>query len=147
MKQASETDLFVYGTLRHAVIRRAVLGADLDAASVRLASLPDFTVCKVAGASYPMLVAASGQRAEGLLLCGLNRAQIDRLDRFETEDYKRQACRVILEDADGLQAAAYAYMPAGHLRADGRWDFESWCQDGLARFLAEDFAEDGVRRV
>lgn len=147
MNQNGKTDLFVYGTLRHAAVRQAVLGGDLDGAAIRAASLPDFTVCKVAGASYPMLVAVSGQQAPGLLLSGLNRTQIDRLDRFETEDYKRRACRVFLDRADAPQVAAQAYMPAGHLRADGHWDFESWCRDGLARFLAEDFAQDGVRRV
>ena len=144
---ADLTDLFVYGTLRHAAIRRSVLGGDLDPACIQPASLPDFTVCKVAGASYPMLVAAPGQRSTGLLLCGLDRAQIDRLDRFETEDYKRRGCRVLLDQAEGRQAAAQSYMPAGHLRTDGPWNFESWCQEGLAQFLAEDFAEDGVRRV
>lgn len=147
MKTDGLIDLFVYGTLRHATVRRAVLGADLDPAFVRPASLPDFTVCKVAGASYPMLVAASGQQAPGLLLSGLGQPWIDRLDRFETEDYKRRDCQVFLDTDQSRSVAAQTYRPAGHLRADGPWDFESWCRDGLARFLAEDFAKDGVRRV
>ncbi|NBB98844.1 MAG: tellurium resistance protein, partial [Alphaproteobacteria bacterium] len=69
--------VFLFGTLRHAPVRTAVLGSP---ASVRDAQLSDHTVLDVGG--YPVLTDRRGACAEGQLLWP-DAAQLARLDQYE----------------------------------------------------------------
>ena len=138
----SESTLFFYGTLRAAEVRSAVLGDDLPAAHLTDAVLENYQVKRVHGALYPMLVAAAGEKAAGLVATGLNRQAIQKLDQFEGPHYSRTALQVLT--ATGL-VEADIYLPHDKLSAAEPWNFDSWYKHDMTTFLQQDFRLEGVR--
>ena len=87
--------LFVFGTLRHADLLRAVAGELPDLSD---ANLPDHAVFAVKGAAFPVLLPVPGETATGLLLTNLSDAAMARLDFYERIfAYTRQAITVETE--------------------------------------------------
>lgn len=74
------TDFFFYGTLSHTPLLAIVLGRAVDMVPARL---PDHRVARAQGQVFPLLVAAPGQTAHGVLVRGLRDADIARLDFYE----------------------------------------------------------------
>ena len=74
------TDLFFYGTLCHAPLLAAVLGR---VAEVEPASLPGHEVLWSADGPWPVIRAAVGASAEGVLLRGASAEDVARLDFYE----------------------------------------------------------------
>ena len=115
------TDLFFYGTLCHAPLLAAVLGR---AAEVEPASLPGYAVMWSADGPWPMIRAAAGGSAEGVLLRGASAEDVARLDFYEggfgyvTRD---------LPLAQGLsKASARVYLPPEGASVAGPWDLAEW---------------------
>lgn len=75
--------IFVFGTLRHVPLLETVLGRAVDAGDMAAAYLPDFETAWARGQAFPLLRAAPGRRAEGLLLSGLGNEDIARLSYYE----------------------------------------------------------------
>ena len=138
----SEFTLFFYGTLRAAEIRSAVLGYDLPASHLTDAVLENYEVRRVQGARYPLLIAAPGESAPGLVATGLDRHAIQMLDQFEGQHYSRFALQV--NTGAGL-VKADVYLPDDALLAADSWDFDSWYKHDMTAFLQQDFRHDGVR--
>ncbi len=138
----SDSTMFFYGSLRAAEIRSAVLGDDLQAAHLTDAFLENYQVRRVRGALYPMLVAATGERAAGLVATGLNRQAVQILDQFEGQHYSRSALQV--HTSAGL-VKADVYLPDDTLLASEPWDFDSWYKHDMTTFLQQDFRLEGVR--
>ena len=138
------TDLFFYGTLRAAKIRKKVLGYDVPDAQLLSARLRGFEVRRVSGAFYPMIVAnASDDIVEGLVMTAIDSGDLDRLDRFEGEDYRRTH---VLAEISGQPCPVQVYQPSAHLLPAERWDFHRWYENELEQFLSKDFDLDGVRK-
>ena len=141
--------LFVYGTLRHPEVRRAVLKEDVPASHCIQAFLAGHAVMAVAGTHYPLIEARPKQAdiedVEGLILTGLTDAQIDALDRFEGADYRRFEVQVVL--ADGTHRQSDIYRTINPLKTDGPWVYDKWlAAGGLEAFLADELDPDGVKR-
>ena len=137
-------DLFFYGTLRAAEIRKKVLGYDVSDARLLPARLQGFEVRRVSGAFYPMIVAsASDDIVEGLVMTAIDSGDLDRLDRFEGDDYQRIH---VLAEISGQPFPVQIYQASAHLLAAERWDFHHWYENELVQFLSRDFYLDGVRK-
>ncbi|MBN2760542.1 MAG: NUDIX domain-containing protein [Rhodobacteraceae bacterium] len=92
--------IFLFGTLRHAPLRAAVLGSDCPAHPIQLAG---FQVVEHAG--YPVLSSQSGAVAEGLVLTP-NADQLARLEFYEgLFGYSRHLI------TDEQEQSVYVYRP------------------------------------
>ncbi len=113
---------FFYGTLCHAPLLRAVLGR---AVPVQAARLPDHRVAWADGGAFPLILAAKGAHAEGLLCEGMTEADAARLDFYEGGfGYDTRTMTV---DAGGRQVAARVYFPrSGLWRAGPDWALQDW---------------------
>ena len=125
--------LFVYGTLRDGEVFRLITGLDSREVGAVPARAPGHVAMKVAGASYPVLVAAAGEVAEGLVLTRLPAATLSPLDRYEGPGYRRAPLTV---ETAGGPVAAQVYVATAPPATDGRWSIETWTARSKARFLA-----------
>jgi gamma-glutamylcyclotransferase (GGCT)/AIG2-like uncharacterized protein YtfP len=92
---------------------------------------------------YPGIVERPGEAVEGVLYCGLSRAQWRRMDAFEGRSYRRQ--RVSVQGPRGTSVTAWTYVIAGrHRLLVGRqpWDHSRFARRHLRRSLSE--AADSV---
>lgn len=116
-------NLFVYGTLRNAVLMQAVAGGEIAAAidavcaGYQVTELPDNVV--------PMIVAQSGAQAVGCIYSGLSDKQISRLDLFEGAfGYARTTVDVATQQDT---VAVQMYLPPAQ-QTDGEkpWSLQAW---------------------
>ncbi len=127
-------DLFVYGTLMLPEIMHAVSGCD---APGEPAVLADYRRRRVAGEAYPAIVEAAGETVEGLVYCGLGHRQLERLDRFEGEMYRRVRVGVTMSGVP-RQAQAYVLQPQyRHRLTDRPWSLQDFAVQGLRRFVEQ----------
>lgn len=134
------THLFTYGTLMFPEVWQAVVGRSFRSTP---AILTGYEIFRVAGAHYPGIIAVdfsptSGPRpptspavVAGLLYSDLDAASLERLDRFEGDEYRRQS--VIVTRVDGCQLDAEAYVvrnESRHLLTAEPWTAEKFTADG-----------------
>ncbi|MCI2398523.1 gamma-glutamylcyclotransferase [Aliiroseovarius subalbicans] len=126
------TDLFFYGTLRHAPLLALVLGADAPAA--QQATLPGHEVLWAEGECFPMIRKTTGATAQGVLVQGLDDAALARLNFYEGGfDYALEDVTVRL---GGTDVVAQVYFPAPGLWTPGApWSLEDWVRDWGAMTL------------
>jgi len=118
------TDFFFYGTLRHPPVLEAVLGHPVSGRPARLSG--QRVVESDAG---PVLFAAEGSVAPGLLVTGLTEADRARLDHYEAGE----AIPMTLETERGRVKALVYPGAAG---SDQDWSFDDWV-DGWGTITAE----------
>ncbi len=112
---------FLFGTLRHPALLRAVLGTEPHA---RPATLPDHAVRRVAGQSFPILVPEPGALAEGLVV-DTDAAGAARLDLYEGGfDYHPRVIEV--QTDTGPVPARVFQADTSALRPDGPWSLADW---------------------
>lgn len=114
--------VFLYGTLRDAVLRARLLGRQPDFC---VGTLSDYVVLKQATSALPALVERPGGMTEGELLLDVSDADLARLDSYELPfDYNRISCHV---NVAGAQLPAQVYLPtAGVAVSDVPWDMAAW---------------------
>jgi gamma-glutamylcyclotransferase (GGCT)/AIG2-like uncharacterized protein YtfP len=117
------TLLFVYGTLRDPDLLAAVLGRPLGPGEAFEAVAPGFRATHYPNRIYPALIRAPGGAAEGLLLTGLSRFELDLLDQFEGSEYRRDIVPVMV--GEELHEAE-AYLPAVAVSGGDPWILERW---------------------
>ena len=111
--------VFLFGTLRDLALLEIVLGAVPDASA---AVLPGARVARAAGQSYPVLVAAEGRSAQGLVLRGLSGDQLARLDYYEAPyAYTRVPTQLDVGPAD-----VYRPAPAQEEQGGEDWSLDAW---------------------
>ncbi len=116
--------LFVYGTLRDPDMLSAVLARPLNADSMPSAAAPGFVAVHYPGRSYPALVRRPGAAAPGLVLTDLTPFELDLLDAFEGEEYRRSVIPVMVGEE---LHEAFAYLPAREIAAHAPvWSFVAW---------------------
>ena len=120
------SDLFFYGTLRHAPLLKLVLGEADPLPDIMAASLADHAVFGVQDQPFPMIQARPGAQAEGLFVRGLTPLQLDRLNFYEGGfDYDLRHVNVTL--AEGSDATAQVFFPKeGLWTPDAPWQLEDW---------------------
>ncbi len=117
--------LFTYGSLMFPKVWKRVAGTDNYAFP---ATLGGFEARKLAGLTYPGLLAVEGGSAAGLLYVGVSPEALRRLDAFEGRKYDRIAVKVSVEGhAEPLEA--YTYLLADQDRSTilpEIWDAEEF---------------------
>ena len=117
--------LFFYGTLLDADIRRAILGAEAEGIALRPAVLPGFHRYRSSHGDYPVLLRRSGGRVRGLLAEGLGRPGLLRIGNFEGEDYA--PARALVIGADGRRRRAWIYLASVPGPLERRsWSLRAW---------------------
>ncbi|MDG3040021.1 NUDIX domain-containing protein [Roseicyclus marinus] len=118
--------IFLFGTLLHAPLLRAVAGEDVPSVE---AALPDAAVAGVAGAPYPVLVLRDGARARGQLI-EVSGEALARLDFYEAcFGYLRSPVEVVVA---GVVRAAEVWRPGPGMTAatpEGDWSLDAWVRD------------------
>ncbi|MDE3239980.1 MAG: gamma-glutamylcyclotransferase [Paracoccaceae bacterium] len=115
-------DFFFYGTLCHALLLQVVAGRAVDLVP---ATLEGHAVYWAEGRAFPMIVAESGARAEGLLARGLTEDEVARLDYYEG-GFAYEARSVQLT-ARGVRQDARVYFPdVSELAPGAPWRLADW---------------------
>jgi gamma-glutamylcyclotransferase (GGCT)/AIG2-like uncharacterized protein YtfP len=116
---------FFYGTLMDVEIRGLVLGRRDGARPVEPATLPGFRRVTMHRRSYPVIFPEPSTHVVGCLIRGLDRHAAARLDAFETDEYDRIECAVVLVSSRSIDAWTYV---AGRRATPSTmaWDLEAW---------------------
>ncbi|MEP2642349.1 MULTISPECIES: NUDIX domain-containing protein [Roseobacteraceae] len=119
--------VFFFGTLRHTPLLEVVLG-DITHVQIRRMDLDGHRVERAGDGSFPVISAAAGSVATGILVEGLRAQDIARLEYYE----KTFDCRLgQLASRDG--PSVQAYLPdAGCGPVGGAWSLEDWERDWAA---------------
>jgi len=124
---------FTYGSLMCEDIFTAVTG--LEATGIE-ARLDGYSRHPVIGADYPGIRLAAAASVPGRLYIDLPALAIERLDRFEGDEYRRETVSVILADGSRSDAWVYVFDTTQHHRlGDTAWDFERFLRTGKAQFM------------
>jgi ADP-ribose pyrophosphatase len=115
------TDFFFFGTMCHAPLLHAVLGREVP---VEPASVADHRVAWATGQSFPLIVAAPGRFAPGVLVRGLTDADVARID-FYTAGFACAAQDMAVQAAPPVMARVYVAL-AGQWVAGDDWHFADW---------------------
>lgn len=127
--------LFFYGTLRDLDVLGTVLGRRVPASRLEPARLPGHRVARVPDESYPVLVVAAGDAAEGVVFDDFAGAEdMERILFFESFEYAPMQRTVIAEQRGSVQAQVFAeaQMLPG---AAEPWSLEHWQRRHKPRFL------------
>lgn len=129
-------NLFVYGTLLVPEIWDLVTGGDR---SPRVeASLADFAIHRVRGATFPAVVRRPGAGpVPGELVRDLTGPVLDRLDAYEDSFYERKAVAVRLCSGGEVLAQVYETPAqlAGEILSDAPWTLEWFRENALGEYL------------
>lgn len=122
-------DLFVFGTLLHMPLLKVVSGDPDIAQRITWAVRPGYRVSRVTGHVFPMMHEDADSVAEGVVIEGLNAAQLERLDFYEKAfDYDRVDFVVL--DKDQAPRSVTAYVPAeGRWTPAEPWNREKWISE------------------
>jgi gamma-glutamylcyclotransferase (GGCT)/AIG2-like uncharacterized protein YtfP len=125
--------LFVYGTLRDPDLLSGVLGRSGKVAGVAAAA-PGFVAVHYPGRIYPALVRRPGSAAPGMALTDLTAFEIDLLDAFEGDEYRRGIIPVVIDEE---LHEAFAYLPVVMIPPNApEWTLRAWQEEHKARVLA-----------
>ncbi|MDJ0825709.1 MAG: gamma-glutamylcyclotransferase [Rhodobacter sp.] len=140
--------VFLYGTLRHLPLLRIVIGAEAERSAP--AQLAGHGVVQADGEDFPMIVAAPGAVAEGVVLRDPSPEALARLDFYEAGfAYDRRPA--IVTTGDGSIEATVFFPQSGLWQAGGPWRLQDWAatwgstaeraaSDIMARFGRDDAA-------
>ena len=120
--------LFIYGTLLAPEVLRLLVPREVPH---QRALLRGYVRRRLHGVVFPGIEPRQGENTAGLLLAGVTRAEMQRLDDFEGDLYQRTPCVVETEDGD-----AQAFVFVIRSEYSGRLAPQPWDYDA---FLANDF--------
>jgi gamma-glutamylcyclotransferase (GGCT)/AIG2-like uncharacterized protein YtfP len=123
--------LFVYGTLRDPDLLAGVVGRGVRGLQ---SAAPGMAAVHYPGRIYPALLRRPGAAAAGVVLTDLTAFEMDLLDAFEGEEYRREIIPVMIGEE---LHEAFAYLPAIAIPADAPdWTLREWQNEHKARVLA-----------
>jgi len=123
--------LFTYGSLMFPQVWSRVMGGTHTS---RRATITGYSRRQLPGEVHPALVADPDASVTGVLYSGLTQPELDRLDRFEGEDYPRISVRAVPETGAEVEAFVYIYAHPEKTSPD-LWDPERFEREGLQHFL------------
>lgn len=98
-------NVFTYGSLMFPEVWSLVVTGTYRRLDARLDGHARYAI---AGQSYPGMVIEAGSQVAGVLYLDVERADLDRLDHFEGDDYRRASVEVATGD-DTVMAETYVY--------------------------------------
>ncbi|MCW5699375.1 MAG: gamma-glutamylcyclotransferase [Rhodospirillales bacterium] len=126
-------DCFFYGTLIDNDILAAVAGPRAALASQRPATVDGYRRLIRKGAVYPILRRAPGMSVAGIVVFGLNPAEMTRLVSFEGPEYELRPLTVMM---DGNRHQTMTFLPKPWVPASTKeWRLETWRRLHKPRFL------------
>lgn len=129
--------LFVYGTLREPTLLSILLGR--RTAPPLPAVAPGWRTVPAPGQPWPVLARAPGRAAEGLVLLDLTTFEIDLLDAWEGDAYRRLPLAVMI--GEELHETG-AYLPVSPPAPDAPdWSYGAWKEVHAASAIAAASAE------
>jgi gamma-glutamylcyclotransferase (GGCT)/AIG2-like uncharacterized protein YtfP len=96
--------VFAYGTLIFQEILQAVIGRGYCGMEVHL---HDYARYRIRGCVYPAIIRQTGASVPGLLYKGLDKADLHRLDDYESDFYERREVQVEAGPKENIHAWAY----------------------------------------
>lgn len=134
--------LFAYGTLMFEDIRSAVTGRRFR---IGRAVLPDHRRQRIGDLVVPAVQPWTGESVEGVVLFGLDRSCLARIDHYEGDLYDRRLVRI---ESRGGSRMAFCYLASRRARV---LLGEAWCADEFARCHKADYVRrqlvPTVRRI
>ncbi len=135
-------NVFVYGTLMHPEVMRAITNR---VHTPHGAVLTGYARYRVMGELYPGLTPEQDAETPGILFQGLTGAELRKLDAFEGSLYQRVRVAVRLEAGDSVEAQTYVIVPSCRYRLSDRpWSINAFGRQGLRQFIER---YSGFRRV
>ena len=126
-------NLFVYGTLMDEEIFQIVAG---ERPSSDQAVLHGYIRKQVIGEVYPAIAEKSGHQVAGTLYYHLTETALNRLDRFEGDQYDRCSLEVSLQSGQVADAQVYVFAEKSKQRlAPDDWDYQTFLNSGKELFL------------
>ncbi len=103
---------FFFGSLRDHDILEAVIGRAFPRRAFPAAQLPDHRLERMAQETFPLLVAAAGALAPGVVVEGLEAADIERIHFFESVEYEASLHSIALAGGGALDCHLFAATKA-----------------------------------
>ncbi len=128
-------DMFVYGTLMFDAVWDALIRnrySKIDA------TLEGYARLCVRGEGYPGLMACDGKSVNGVLVQGMSVADVQLLDRFEGDDYRRKQVTVTCAGGRARDAQTYVFRNEKSFKlSESEWRVEDFGREGLEKFMAD----------
>lgn len=125
--------MFFYGTLCHLPLLHLVLGrGEIDMAP---ATLEDHAAVWAEGQSFPLIRAAPGARAQGLVVRGLSAEDEARLRFYEGGFHYDLHERTVMAEDGGAEAALIFFPEPGRWTPGAPWVLADWVRDWGAMTL------------
>ena len=127
---------FFFGSLRDHDILEAVIGRAFPRRPFPAAHLPDHRLERMAKETFPLLVAAPGARTPGVVVEGLEPADIERIHFFESVEYEPRLHPVELAAGGVLDCHLFAATALAGVTGEP-WHFDDWAARHKAKELRE----------
>ncbi|KAJ8758821.1 hypothetical protein K2173_000542 [Erythroxylum novogranatense] len=116
--------VFVYGSLLADDVVSVLLNRIPQSSTAVLDGYHRFSI---KGRVYPAILPVENKKVTGKVFFGITNSELDILDVFEDEEYKRRPVDVSLRDSsDEVQVFAYVWSDKDDPNLYGEWDFEQW---------------------
>lgn len=126
-------NVFVYGSLMFDDVWNRIVQCQYEKNTAVLAGYK--RLC-VKGKTYPGLVKTFGCSVEGVVYLNVSAQDIQRLDRFEGEYYKKIPVAVSSEGSHALDAEVYLFRQSyKHLLGNTPWDPDQFQTHHLRQFI------------
>jgi gamma-glutamylcyclotransferase (GGCT)/AIG2-like uncharacterized protein YtfP len=125
--------LFCYGTLQVPEVMHAVTGRTYRGEP---ATLHGYAIYRVKNAEYPGIIRTADSEIEGIVYEDVSEHDLNVLDLFEGNFYKRQLLNVHL--SDGSKSKPWVYLIADNhqdILTDESWKLEYFLDHGLESFM------------
>lgn len=125
-------NLFIYGTLMFDDVWRQLTKNQYRKIN---AVLPEFIRLRVKNEDYPGIIPCTENTVSGELLFQVSASDIQLLDNFEGEQYRREQVKVISDETE-YYAETYIFRNRfKSLLSDEEWDIDTFKDSGLSSFL------------
>lgn len=134
-------NIFVYGSLMYDEVWSRVVKGVYDKHRALLNGWQRFAI---KGKDYPAAVTGQGY-IEGIVCLNITEYDLQRLDKFEGYEYKRQTCTVVAEKGRKINAFVYKFRDEySHLLCSYDWDADRFETVGLKQFLNNYYGFDNI---
>jgi gamma-glutamylcyclotransferase (GGCT)/AIG2-like uncharacterized protein YtfP len=130
-------NVFTYGSLMYESVWSLVVSVSYERT---LADLSGYRRRLLRGQVYPALLAGDAtDTVQGVIYLDVQPGDIERLELFEGELYRREKVGCVTRHGERLAAEAFVIRPEYlHLVIDRDWDPDLFARTGLAAFLNEE---------